>query len=137
MSERHRSPVTTIGNGVVEKPRTHKDVEVWRQSMDLVDTIYRITRTFPTEEMYGLSSQMRRAAVSIPSNIAEGAARSGRRQFSQFLHVALGSLSELETQLLITERLTYINRAGPILQQVETMRRLLLGLIRHLKRDVK
>ena len=105
--------------------------------MDLVDTIYRITRTFPTEEMYGLSSQMRRAAVSIPANIAEGAARSGRRQFSQFLHVALGSLSELETQLLIAERLNYIHREGTIPQQVEAVRRLLLGLIKHLNRDVK
>lgn len=89
--------------------RTHKDLDLWKQSMDLVTKIYKTTQFFPKEEMYGLSSQMRRAAVSIPSNIAEGAARKYGKEFVQFLHVALGSASELETQILISERLGYLD----------------------------
>jgi len=76
----------------------HKDLDVWKRSMDLVQLIYEYTKLFPKEEMYGLTSQMRRAAVSIPSNIAEGAARKGDKEFIQFLMLSLGSLSELETQ---------------------------------------
>jgi len=116
-------------------PRNHKDLEVWKQSMDLVDEIYRLTRHFPTEELYALVSQMRRAAVSVPSNIAEGAARGGKREFIQFLSIALGSLSELETQVLIAQRQGYLEDAGVVLVQIESVRRLLLGLIRHLKKE--
>jgi len=77
--------------------KNHKDLEVWKKSMDLVSNIYKITESFPNKELYGLTNQIRRAAVSVPSNIAEGAARSSKREFIQFLYVALGSLSELET----------------------------------------
>lgn len=101
--------------------------------MDLVDEIYGFTRHFPVEELYALVSQMRRAAVSVPSNIAEGAARGGKREFIQFLSIALGSLSELETQVLIAQRQGYLEDAGVVLVQIESVRRLLLGLIRHLK----
>jgi four helix bundle protein len=76
----------------------HKDLDVWKKSMNLVVLIYDITSKFPSDERFGLTSQMRRAAVSIPSNIAEGAARKGDKEFIQFLMIALGSLSELETQ---------------------------------------
>jgi four helix bundle protein len=103
--------------------------------MDLVDEIYRRTRHFPSEELYGLVNQMRRAAISIPSNVAEGAARSGKKEFNQFLRVALGSLSELETQVLIAQRQGYLEDDVAVLRQIETVRRLLLGLIRHLKKE--
>jgi four helix bundle protein len=119
----------------VERPRTHKDLDVWTQAMDLVDEIYRRTRHFPSEELYGLVNQMRRAAISIPSNVAEGAARSGKKEFNQFLRVALGSLSELETQVLIAQRQGYLEDDVAVLRQIETVRRLLLGLIRHLKKE--
>ena len=121
--------------GTVEKPKNHKDLEVWKQSMDLVDVVYRATRAFPAEELYGLASQMRRCAVSVPSNIAEGAARSGRREFMQFLSIALGSLSELETQILISKRLSYMDRDEALLHRVETVRKLLLGLIKHVRKE--
>ncbi len=116
-------------------PRNHKDLEVWKQSMDLVDVVYRTTKGFPADETYGLTSQMRRAAISIPSNIAEGAARSGKKEFVQFLRVSLGSLSELETQFLISGRLGYVAEEEPVMAQIETVRKLLHGLIRHLKKE--
>ena len=87
--------------------KQYSDLIVWQRAMDLVEQVYRITRTFPKEELYGLSSQLRRAAVSIPSNIAEGHSRSSR-DFVHFLSIAHGSLSELETQMLIAERLAYV-----------------------------
>ena len=118
-----------------EKPKNHKDLEVWKQAMDLVDDIYGLSRHFPPEELYGLTNQMRRAAVSVPSNVAEGAARSGKKEFLQFLFIALGSLSELETQVLIAQRQGYREDVGVVLAQIESVRRLLLGLIRHLKRE--
>ena len=77
--------------------RPHYKLEAWKSAMALVSSIYQITRSFPKEELYGLTSQMRRAAVSIPSNLAEGAARTGQKEFAQLLSIAKGSLSELET----------------------------------------
>ena len=116
-----------------EGPKNHKDLEVWKESMDLVDLVYRGTKSFPPEELYGLASQMRRAAVSAPSNIAEGAARNGKKEFSQFLHISLGSVSELETQILISRRLGYLNQEDMMLHQIEKVRKLLLGLIKYLR----
>lgn len=81
--------------------RPHYNLDAWKVAVDLVKSVYLLSRDFPKEEVYGLTAQMRRSAVSIPSNIAEGAARNGAREFVQFLGVAKGSLSELETQLLI------------------------------------
>lgn len=88
---------------------THKDLEVWKKGLDLVDMIYDITEHFPKQEVYGLDSQMRRAAISIPSNIAEGAARNHRGELKQFIGVARGSLAEPETQMMIAARRNYIN----------------------------
>ena len=88
--------------------KTHKDLEIWNLGVQLVEAIYRVTSTFPKEEIYGLISQIRRAAVSIPSNIAEGAARNSLKEFIQFLYVSLGSLSELETQIIISQKLGYL-----------------------------
>jgi four helix bundle protein len=86
---------------------TYRDLKVWQKSIDLVELIYRVTAAFPTSEMYGLSSQMRRAAVSIPSNVAEGWGRRSRRDYSRFVLVARGSNDELQTQLVIAERLGF------------------------------
>jgi four helix bundle protein len=88
--------------------RSYRDLIVWQKAIDLVAEIYKATYTFPDREKYALSSQMRRAAVSIPSNIAEGRSRSTRKDFINFPHTALGSGTELETQLIIGKRLGYL-----------------------------
>lgn len=84
---------------------SYKDLIAWRKGMDLVTEIYRVTRAFPRDEMYGLTSQLRRAAVSVPSNIAEGQARFSRKEFHHFLSQSRGSLAEVETQLAIAQNL--------------------------------
>ena len=89
---------------------SYKDLLVWQKSIQLVTEVYRLSKTLPKEEIYGLVSQMQRAAVSIPSNIAEGHDRNSDKEFSQFLCVARGSLAELETQLIIAKNLDYINQ---------------------------
>ena len=89
--------------------RSYKDLIVWQKSMDLVELVYQATKGFPREELYGLTNQIRRASVSIPSNIAEGQARNSTAEFRNFLSIARGSLAEVETQLLIAERLNYLD----------------------------
>ena len=88
--------------------KSYRDLVVWQKAMDLVTAVYRITSAFPREEIYGLTSQLRRAAVSVPSNIAEGQGRHGAAEFKHFLRQANGSLMELETQILIAERLEHL-----------------------------
>ena len=83
----------------------HKDMEVWKKSIGLVTKVYELTKIFPEDEKFGLVSQIRRAAVSIPSNIAEGAARNSDKEIQRFLDISLGSIAELETQLIIAENL--------------------------------
>ena len=85
----------------------HKNLEVWRKSMLLTEEIYRITKSFPREELFGLVSQMRRAAVSVPSNIAEGYGRSSNAEVLHFLYIALGSSNELDTQMLISRQQSF------------------------------
>jgi four helix bundle protein len=116
-----------------KKIRNHKDLKVWKKSVDLVDNIYRITESFPNKEIYGLTNQLRRSAVSIPSNIAEGAARGSKKEFIQFLYIALGSLAEVETQMIIASRLGYLNTLDFLLNDVKLIQRLLNGLIYCLK----
>jgi four helix bundle protein len=89
--------------------KTYKDLIVWRKSMDLVTQVYKLTKGFPSEEIYSLTAQMRRCAVSIPSNIAEGYARNSSKDYIRFLRVARGSLYELQTQLEIALNLSYLN----------------------------
>jgi len=89
--------------------KSYKDLIVWQKAMDLVEMVYQATKEFPREELYGLTNQLCRAAVSIPSNIAEGHARRSTAEFRNFLSIARGSLAEVETQLLIAQRLGYIN----------------------------
>lgn len=88
--------------------RPHHNLEVWKRAMELVLSVYQITQTFPKEEIYGLTAHLRRTAISIPSNIAEGSARSSKAQLAHFLDITRGSFSELATQLLIAQRLGYI-----------------------------
>ena len=96
----------------MNRSRSYRDLVVWRKSIDLVKAIYSYTRSFPKEEIYGIVSQMRRAGVSIPANIAEGQARNGKKEFLQFLGIAQGSLAELETLLTISESLGYLPKSN-------------------------
>lgn len=90
------------------KIQSYEDLVVWQKSMDLVIEIYKLTNSFPKEEIYGLSSQMRRASISIPSNIAEGSRRGTRKDYRNFINNALGSGAELETQIKIAKRLCFV-----------------------------
>jgi len=119
------------GGGV--RRRKHHDLLVWQGAMDLVEEIYKITALFPKEELYALTNQMRRAAVSVPSNIAEGAARTGSNEFLYFLSIARGSLSELETQLQIAERLGYMKKDS-LSDNIETIFGLLGGLMKSIRK---
>ena len=91
-----------------EKIRTHKDLKIWSRSVDLVTRIYKVTEEFPKSEMFGLTSQIRRAAVSVPSNIAEGSGRRSAKELTYFLHIAIGSMAELETQFIISKNLGFL-----------------------------
>ena len=117
--------------------KSHIDLDVWKFSMDLVGEIYRISGTFPSSEVYGLTSQIRRAAVSVPSNIAEGAARQGHKEFIQFLYISLGSLSEVETQIILAYRLHYLSGIDTIMERITQIKKMLNGLIAHQKRKGK
>jgi four helix bundle protein len=114
--------------------KTHKDLEVWKRSLDLVEKVYSMTRSFPKEEVYGLTLQMRRSAVSVPSNIAEGAARGSKKEFIQFLYIALGSLEELETQFILACRVGLMSDRS-LSSTIEEVRKMLLGLLRFLRRN--
>jgi four helix bundle protein len=116
----------------MDKIRSHKDLKVWQESMDLVVPIYKYSEEFPKHEVYGLSSQIRRAAVSIASNIAEGTGRKGHKEFTRFLYISLGSLSEVETQLEISQRLGYTNDIKPINKKIHFIRNMLANLIKSL-----
>jgi four helix bundle protein len=114
----------------------HKELDVWKESMLLAKEVYLLTKDFPKEELYGITSQIRRASVSVPSNIAEGAARSNDKEFIQFLYISLGSLSELETQILLARDLEFI-RTPHILPKIESTKMKILGLIKYLKNKTK
>lgn len=113
--------------------RSHEDLKVWQESMDLVEEVYKVTACFPKEEIYGLTSQIRRAAVSVPSNIAEGAGRQSKPEWIRFLFIAQGSLSELETQLKIAERLKYVSEVNEVMSMVFYIRNMLSKLIKSMK----
>jgi four helix bundle protein len=112
----------------------HKDLDVWKKSMDLVVKVYKSTRNFPKEELYGLTSQIRRSVISIPSNISEGAARNSEKEFIQFLYISLGSSAELETQIMIAERLGYLKGIESMLNEILSIKKMLNGLIASLKK---
>lgn len=110
----------------------HKELDVWKKSIDLVEAVYTITKMFPKEELFCMVQQMRRCAISIPSNIAEGCARKNNTETIQFLHIALGSLSELETQIIISERIGY-GKFAHIIEHLTIVKQLLIGLLKYLK----
>lgn len=119
------------------KVLSYKDLVAWQKSMVLVTEVYKASQKFPKEELFGLMSQIRRAAVSVPSNIAEGHARSSKKEFQYFLSNARGSLAELETQLTIAYQLAYINEItiNQLLDQLWEVGRILNGLLSSLKRS--
>jgi four helix bundle protein len=121
------------------KPLSYRDLDVWKRSMDLVVDVYSLTREFPRSELYGLTDQTRRAASSVPSNIAEGNGRLYRKEYAHHVSIARGSISELSTCLEIAQRLGYVTRdvVAPLLTQAENISRMLLMLMRALDRPAR
>ncbi len=110
--------------------RNYRDLVVWQKAMSLVEEIYALTRQFPADERFGLVAQLRRAAVSVPSNLAEGQARKSTREFVQFISHAEGSLAEVDTQLTLSQRLAFCQEreTEPIFSHVEEIRKMLASL---------
>ena len=111
----------------------HKELDVWKKGMDLVEEIYFASNSFPDSERFGLTSHIRRAAISVPSNIAEGAGRKSDKELLQFISIALGSLAEIETQYFIAIRLGYIENNKKILTLMNDEKKLLLGFRNYIK----
>ena len=112
--------------------QSYKDLIVWQKSIELVTLIYNLTEGFPSKEIFGLTSQMRRAAVSIASNIAEGRCRGTRKDFTQFLRIAVGSCAELETQILIAKNLKFLRNSDNISALLEEIMKILNSMIKKL-----
>src|SRR6185369_3590737 len=119
--------------------RAHKKLAVWQEAVALATDVYSLTEAFPKSETYGIASQMRRAVVSVPSNIAEGAARHSSREFAQFLNIAGGSLSELDTQIEISSNLGYIatDIKCELEKKVDSISKKLAGLINKIREEIK
>jgi four helix bundle protein len=115
--------------------QSHKDLKVWQEAMNLAEECYRLTKLFPGAEIYGMTSQIRRSAVSVPANIAEGYGREHRQEYIHFLRYAQGSLKELETHLILSGRvgLTTKTQTDPLLKQCDAVGRMLHALIRSLQ----
>lgn len=115
--------------------RGHRDLPMWAASIELVEAVYRLTAGFPDHEQFGLRAQMRRAAVSVPSNVAEGSARGSTAELIRFLYIASGSLAEIDTQLEVARRLGYAQRSDDDVQaQLDDVHLQVLGIIDSLKR---
>ena len=123
----------------MEKIKSFKDLQVWKVSMDLVTEIYKTTDKFPKSEVYGLTNQIRRSSVSIPSNIAEGSGRKNTKEYLYFLYVSKGSLAELETQIEISRRLGYLSiiENESIHQRIKYLNSMLVNLINSLSNAQK
>jgi four helix bundle protein len=117
--------------------QSYRDLKVWQQAMDLAEECYRLTRQFPKDELYGMTSQVRRSAASVAANIAEGHGRNSRGDYAKFLRVAQGSLKELETHLILAGRVGLIgdDLLSPVLKQSEDLGKMLRALIRSLERE--
>ncbi|MFV0176253.1 four helix bundle protein [Empedobacter falsenii] len=115
--------------------KTHKDLDVWKLSIEFVTDIYNLTKDFPKEEQFGLTNQIRRASVSIPSNIAEGAGRRSDKEFLQFLYISMGSIQEIDTQLLISLNLNYLTKSEYeiLLTKLDQISKMISGLIKFVK----
>ena len=117
----------------MSKSTTHKDLDIWKRGIKFVEIIYKVTSNFPKEELYSLTAQLRRAAVSYPSNIAEGAARSSRKEYIRYLYISLASLSEVETQLIISKRLNYL-KENNLFEEIDALRKMTASLIKYLQK---
>lgn len=119
----------------MEKIKSFKELRIWQKGMEIVKDIYLLTKKFPKEELYGLSSQMKRAAISVPSNIAEGFKRYHNKEYSQFLYIALGSIGELETQVIIAQELDFIAKEEleSISEKIDHVSKMIASLINKLK----
>jgi len=115
--------------------KTYREIICWQKAIELVKSIYKITSDFPQSEQFGLTSQLRRAAISIPSNIAEGFGRGSNKEFKRFLDISRGSLFELQTQILIAKELEFINKEtyDKIFEQSREVERILVGFMKSLK----
>jgi four helix bundle protein len=126
---------------MTDEPRikSYRDLRVWQDSMMLAELSYRLTRDFPKEETFGLSAQIRRAAASIPANVAEGHGRENTQSFIQYLRIAQGSLKELETHLMLAERVGVVGRNGTneLIRQCDALGKMLRPLIRALQRKTE
>lgn len=119
---------------MTEKIKNFQDLRIWQKGIEVVKDIYILTKIFPKEELYGLTSQMRRSAISIPSNIAEGFRRYHNKEYKQFLYIALGSCAELETQIIIANELDYINETNKteLIEKIKYICRMTVKLIQKL-----
>jgi len=117
-----------------EKIQSFKDLRIWQKGIEIVEDIYKMTNNFPNEEKYGLSSQMRRSAISIPSNIAEGFKRFHNKEYKRFLFITLGSSAELETQLIISNKLNYVTKhtTDTLIEKIDYLSKMITLLIRKL-----
>lgn len=117
-----------------QKVRNYRDLVVWQKGIDLVKDVYQLTKQFPNHERYALANQLQRAAVSVPSNIAEGQARQHTKEFRQFLYISLGSLAEVDTQIVVAQELTYITaeEAHSLFQKITPLKKMLHSLINRL-----
>jgi len=115
-----------------ERIRSFKDLKIWQRGIELTKAIYETTDSFPSKEVYGIVSQMRRSAISVPSNIAEGFMRKHKKEYKQYLHIALGSLAELETQVIISEELGFVDTQKSLKFQsdIDEISRMTRGLIK-------
>jgi len=125
-----------VDSGWFDRMKDYKELDVWKKGIDLVIAIYEEIKIFPKDERYALTDQIKRSVVSIPSNIAEGASRNTTKELIQFLYIARGSASELETQIIIAEKLGYIKKNKTLNNEITVIRKMLNALITSLKRIV-
>lgn len=116
------------------KIRSYRDLKIWQRAIDLVEEIYNVTRSFPSEEKFGLTSQMRRCSVSVPSNIAEGFGRVHNKEYRNFLFISIGSCAELSTQLTISARVGYLEKAKEqrLQDEIDQISRMIMSLTKKL-----
>jgi four helix bundle protein len=115
-----------------------RELKIWQDAMEITKSTYKLTKSFPSSEIYGLTSQINRAVVSIPSNIAEGAGRNGNKEFTQFLNIAMGSCFEVETQLILAYEFTYVKKDDYelLILQLNKLERMINSLILTLRKQI-
>jgi len=120
------------------KVKDYKELKVWQQGIEIVDKIYSITDNFPKDELYGLTNQMRRSALSIPSNISEGFVRNHSKEYIQFLYISLGSCAELETQIIIAQKRKYVaqDKFDELIKDINYEMRMLVSMIKAVQRNL-